>query len=139
MVSLACQSGTSSTSIHRTASTTIPQCFASPSRGSTACLQLLFSGCVWIAAINGAREAPDYFASQCYLAGRNFFAISAEITALERDSFTARACAATGAYNKVAMSLLQQEGVAQSEAERADLVVEAYEKCNGVPLCYLCV
>ena len=104
-------------------------------------MQLLLStsGCVRIAAINGAREAPDYFASQCYLAGRNFCAISAEITALERDSFTARACAATGAYNKVAISLLQQEGVAQSEAERADLVVEAYEKCIGMPLCYLCV
>ena len=54
------------------------------------------------AAINGAREAPHYFAAQCYLAG---------------------------AYNKVALPLLQQAGVAQWEEERPDLVIEAYEKC----------
>ena len=92
-----------------------------------------------VAAMNGAREAPDYFASQCYLAGRKLCALSAVRTTLDQDSFTAGSYAVTGAYNKVAMSLLQQAGVAQSEAERADLVVEAYEKCIGVPLCYLCV
>lgn len=62
--------------------------------------------CVRLAAINGAREAPEYFAAQCYLAG---------------------------AYNKVDYALLQQMGVAQSEAERPDLVIEAYEKCVGTP------
>lgn len=40
-------------------------------------------------------------------------------------------CVVAGAYNKVALSLLQQAGVAQSESERLDLVVEAYEKCVG--------
>ena len=58
------------------------------------------------------------------------------ITKLDRDDFTAGSCGVIGAYNKVAMSLLQQAGVAQSEAKRADLVVEAYEKCIGALLCY---
>jgi hypothetical protein len=42
-----------------------------------------------------------------------------------------RSFCAVGAYNKVAVSLLQQAGVAQSESERPDLVIEAYEKCLG--------
>lgn len=42
--------------------------------------------------------------------------------------------ASSGAYNKVAVSLLQQAGVAKSEADRPQLVIEAYEKCLGTVL-----
>ena len=58
------------------------------------------------AALAGAEAAPDYFGSQCYLAG---------------------------AYNKVAEALLLQAEVG-GEAERKGLVVAAYEKCVAANL-----